>query len=199
MDSSLSRCPRPGIVLIDGGYGNNSSFLKQLEIRKLKYLGGVAKNRKVTRKNESGIDVEMRLDAIAKGLTCQELTAVHLNLEKPRTVWVAVFNARISSLGGERTLAIVMNASSFEEATDIDYLITNIDLSQVSAEWIIQTYSQRNWVEVFYRDAKSWLGWREAQVRDKQKLLRHFVLVCACLYLHSLAKVDRGTAKAMGQ
>ncbi len=25
-------------------------------------------------------------------------------------------------------------------------------------QWIVDTYSQRNWVEVFYREAKGWLG-----------------------------------------
>ena len=47
IDRSHARGYRPGIVLIDAGYGNNSSFLSELEQRKLKYLGGVAKNRKV--------------------------------------------------------------------------------------------------------------------------------------------------------
>ncbi|MDJ1185929.1 IS701 family transposase, partial [Roseofilum sp. BLCC_M143] len=45
-------------------------------------------------------------------------------------------------------------------------------------------YSQRNWVEVFYREVKGWLGWREAQVRDKKSLLRHFILVfCAYTFI----------------
>ena len=47
IDRSLSRGLSPGIVLIDGGYGNNTTFLKKLEERELKYLGKIAKNRKV--------------------------------------------------------------------------------------------------------------------------------------------------------
>ncbi|NEQ86187.1 MAG: IS701 family transposase, partial [Moorea sp. SIO2I5] len=47
--------------------------------------------------------------------------------DKSKTVWVATVKAQISGLEGERTMAIVMNASSWEEATDIDYLITNVD------------------------------------------------------------------------
>jgi SRSO17 transposase len=39
IDKCLERKYRPGIVLIDAGYGNNTSFLKQLEDRQLKYLG----------------------------------------------------------------------------------------------------------------------------------------------------------------
>ena len=39
----------------------------------------------------------------------------------------------MSRLEGERTFAIVMNASSVEEATDIDYFITNFEPSKVTA------------------------------------------------------------------
>ncbi len=46
IDRSLKRGYRPGIVLMDAGYGNNTNFLKGLESRRLKYLGAVAKNRK---------------------------------------------------------------------------------------------------------------------------------------------------------
>ena len=46
VDQCLSRGHQPEIVLIDGGYGNNTSFLNQLEKRSLTYIGGLAKNRK---------------------------------------------------------------------------------------------------------------------------------------------------------
>jgi SRSO17 transposase len=39
IDRSLDRGYRPGIVLIDAGYGNNTTFLLELEKRKLKYKG----------------------------------------------------------------------------------------------------------------------------------------------------------------
>ncbi|MCZ8213278.1 MAG: IS701 family transposase, partial [Microcystis sp. LE19-8.1F] len=46
------------------------------------------------------------------------------------------------------------------------------------------TYTERNWVEVFYREAKGWLGLREYQVRDKRSLLRHFILgFCAYTFI----------------
>ncbi|WP_156090734.1 transposase, partial [Planktothrix paucivesiculata] len=47
IERSLDRGYRPGIVLTDAGYGNNTSFLQELEKKGLKYIGGVAKNRKV--------------------------------------------------------------------------------------------------------------------------------------------------------
>jgi SRSO17 transposase len=44
IEKSLRRGYRPGIVLIDSAYGNNTSFLIELEKKKLKYIGGIAKD-----------------------------------------------------------------------------------------------------------------------------------------------------------
>ena len=41
----------------------------------------------------------------------------------------------------ERTFAIVINASSLEKATEIDYFITNVKPSKVTPKWIVNTYS----------------------------------------------------------
>ena len=77
-----------------------------------------------------------------------------------------------------------MNASTLENADDIDYFMTNIDPSIATAQWFVDTYSQRNWVEVFQREAKGWLGLKEYQIRDKKSLKRHFILVfCAYTFI----------------
>jgi SRSO17 transposase len=184
IDRSLMRGYRPGIVLIDAGYGNNITFLLELETRKLKYLGGLAKNRKVIIETEANQLQEIRLDKLAESLPSEAFIPVQINLDKPKTVWVATRVVEISRLEGKRSIAIVMNASTFSQATDIDYFITNISDSIVTPEWIVTTYSQRNWVEVFYREAKGWLGLREYQVRDKRSLMRHFILVfCAYTFI----------------
>ena len=46
-----------------------------------------------------------------------------------------------------------MNAATYESASEFDYLMTNIDWETATGEWLVKTYSQRNWVEVFYREA----------------------------------------------
>jgi hypothetical protein len=46
----------------------------------------------------------------------------------------------------------------------MDYFMTNIPSSIVTPQWIVGRYSQRNWVEVVYREAKGWLGLKEYQV-----------------------------------
>ncbi|EGJ31175.1 hypothetical protein LYNGBM3L_43520 [Moorena producens 3L] len=55
---------------------------------------------------------------------------------------------------------------------------------KVTKQWIVMTYSQRNWVEVFSWEAKGWLGLKEYQVRDKRSLIHHFILVfCAYIFI----------------
>ena len=184
IDKSVGRGYRPGIVLIDSGYGNNTNFLFELEKRNLKYLGGLAKNRKVKVIKDSVTSDEIRLDSLAESLSEDDFSEIIISLEKPRKAWVATVEVEISRLEGKRKIAIVMNASSFENADDIDYFVTNVDPFIATPQWFIDTYSQRNWVEVFYREAKGWLGLKEYQVRDKKSLERHFILVfCAYTFI----------------
>ena len=69
-------------------------------------------------------------------------------------------------------------------ATEVNYLITNVAHEKATCEWIVKTYSQRNWVEVFYREAKGWLGLREYQTRSIRSLHRHLILVfCAYSFI----------------
>ncbi len=119
----------------------------------MKYLGGVAKNRKITINISEETQQTIRIDELAQSLPEEAFTEIQLNLDKPRTVWVVTREVEISQLKGKRNIAIVMNASTFSQATDIDYFITNASTSIVTPEWIVNTYSQRNWVEVFYREA----------------------------------------------
>ena len=184
IDQSLARGYRPGIVLIDAGYGNNASCLQELENRKLKYIGGIAKNRKVIIQKLGDKKEEIRVDDLARALPSEAFSKIQLQLEKPRTVWVATREIELSKYTGKRVVAIVMNAATYDEASDIDYLMTNVELSTATAEWVVKTYSQRNWVEVFYREAKGWLGLKEYQVRDKRSLKRHLILVfCAYSFI----------------
>ena len=175
IDKAIERKSKPGIVLIDSGYGNNSSFLIELEKRKLKYLAGLAKNRLVKVVNSEKFGEETRLDNLAKALPVKSFTQIEINLARPRTVWVTIIEVEISRLKASRNIAIVMNDPTFEDADDIDYFITNIEPSIVTPEWIVNTYSQRNWVEVFYREVKGWLGLKEYQVRGKRSLKKHFI------------------------
>lgn len=154
IEKCLKRGHRPKIVLIDSGYGNNRHFVQQLEAKKLKYIVGVAKNRRIFLQSDSvEAKVKARLDEVAKSLKPEAFTELTLQLEKPRTVWVATFSAETIGLEGKRIFAIAMNTPTLTEKTEVDYFMTNVSHSQATAQWFVQTYSQRNWVEVFYREA----------------------------------------------
>jgi hypothetical protein len=74
---------------------------------------------------------------------------------------VKTLEVEISQLKGKRSVAIVMNADTFEEATDIDYFITNVDSTKVTPQWVVETYSQRN-------DLRSFLQRSQGLVRIKR-------------------------------
>jgi hypothetical protein len=60
---------------------------------------------------------------LAKSLSEGDFEKITIQLEREKTVWVAVFRAKISSREGERNFAIVIKASSIEKATEVDYFI----------------------------------------------------------------------------
>jgi hypothetical protein len=168
--------------------------VKKLENRNLTYIAAIAqsavpkaiaKNRSLTYQLPTDHSPpKHRLDEIAQALPPESFTPVQLDLDKPRTVWVSLIQVQIPKLEGLHWIAIQLNASTFTDATEIDYFLTNAADQQVSAAWVAQTYSQRNWVEVFYREAKGWLGLREYQVRDAKSLKRHWILLfCAYTFI----------------
>lgn len=87
-------------MVIDAGYGNSTSFLLELEKRRLKYLGGLAKNRKITINSSENIQLPIRLNELAGSTPPEAFTEIQLNLEQPRTVCVVTKAVKISNLEG---------------------------------------------------------------------------------------------------
>jgi SRSO17 transposase len=188
VDGCLGRALTPGLILLDAGYGNNGPLLQSLEERKLTYIAAISSSRVVWIEQEGDSRAEKhRLEDVAKALKEDAFVPVVLPLEKPRTVWVAVFRAGMPKFNGRRVFAVQLNAPSISEATEIDYFITNAATDVATPEWVAQSYSQRNWVEVFYREAKGWLGITEYQVRSEASIKRHWTLVfTAFTFIHWL-------------
>ena len=178
IDKCLKRDLKPGRVTADRFYGNNVKFLQALEERKLEYV--------VALKGCRNVYVELpgdhrrekrRLDEVAKTIAAEQLTKIVLPLDEPREVWVAIFSIHFPKLTGSRTVAIQMDAPSFAEAKEVDYLLTNIPKETATISMIALEYSNRNWIEVFYRETKGWLGLTEYQVRSKGTIYRHWMIV----------------------
>ena len=68
INRTLERGYRPGIVLSDVGYGNNTTFLQEVKKRKLKYIGRIAKTRQVKVKKGGKVTEENRIDILSKSL-----------------------------------------------------------------------------------------------------------------------------------
>ena len=76
-------------------------------------------------------------------------------------------------------------------AEHTSYLYTALPASQMPPHEIARLYSLREWIEVFYRQAKGELGWHDWQVRQDRAVLRHWHLIlCAYTFvlLHGLAQ-----------
>ena len=185
LDKGLS----PGLVLLDAGYGNNVPLLKRIEEKGLKYVASINKNKNFyyemlgdSRREKHGIE------DIAKSLPPENFVPVELQLEKPRTVWVASIETYLPKMSGKRTACIQLNAPRFEDSTDTSYYLTN-EISEIAtAEWIAKSYSRRNWIEVFYREAKGWLGITDYEVRDELSMHRHWIMVFVA---HSLIQFQQ--------
>ncbi len=185
--------------MIDAGYGNNSKFLQELESRKLRYIGGLAKNRKVLVQLEHGLERKgIRLDELAKSLNSEAFTALQLKLEKPRTVWVATIEVELPRRSESKTVAIVMNAATLSTATEVDYLITNATREKATDEWVVTTYSQRNWLEVFYREALVLVRIKRVPSKRREKPLSTLDIGVLCLQFDCLASVNWWTETKMG-
>jgi len=95
VDRTLERKYQPGIVLIDSGYGNNTTFLSELENRGLSYLGGVAKNRKVKVTNSNCYSQKLRLDELAPSLSDENWKPVQPKKQPSTTLWVATVEVEV--------------------------------------------------------------------------------------------------------
>lgn len=178
IDRCLKRDLKPGVTLLDAGYGNNGVLLGELEKRALQYVAALSKNRIVYAKLPGDpVRNKHKLEDVAKTLAPEQFEKVTLVLDEPRDVWVAALPIHFPKLEGTRMAAIQLNAPTFSEATEVNYYITNAPKETATAGWIAKNYSDRNWIEVFYRETKGWLGMAEYQVRDKRSIERHWTLV----------------------
>ena len=95
VEECLSRGHRPEIVLIDGGYGHNTSIFNQLEKRNLTYIGGLATLGKAITKKQDNIKEEIRLDQLAESISPQAFNLVQLSIKNAKKVWVATLEVQL--------------------------------------------------------------------------------------------------------
>ncbi len=92
-----------------------------------------------------------------------------------------------------------MNASSQEEATEIDYLVTNEQGDKVTGEWIVKTFSQRSYIEKFYREALMVARSKRIPNEEERTFTSSFYFSFYCLYIYDLPTVNGRTQKTLRQ
>lgn len=99
-----------------------------------------------------------------------------------RSYWVFTKTIRLKKLGRKR---IVISYDNEELKEDPIYLVTN--RKDWEAKKILATYSRRQPIDAFYRDAKQHLGLEDCQLRNLKGIKRHWYLV---FLAYSLLKLN---------
>lgn len=173
IDKCLNRGITPALTLFDSGYGNNGPFLEELEKRGLKYIAALPKNRNVyAQLPGESVRNKHKLEDVVKTLTPDKFTKITLQLDKPRDVWVAVMPIHFPKLNGTRQMAIQLDAPAVEDASEISHFLTNETKEVATPAWFAESYSDRNWIEVFYRETKGWLGMTD-RISSQRQLFDH--------------------------
>ena len=93
-----------------------------------------------------------------------------------RELFVAALRLKIKKLPGKRRVVVVTHRPDDPEADeDLRFLLSNV--VQLRNGTVARLYALRNWVEVFYREAKCDLGAGQYQVRQLEAIVRHWHLV----------------------
>jgi len=104
-----------------------------------------------------------------------------------REVHVARLLLKIKRLSGKRRVVAVTTRPNDPKADeDLRFLTTNI--VPLRDATVADLDARRNWVEVFYREAKDDLGAGQYQVRDLGSIVRHWMLVFVAYTLLVLLK-----------
>jgi len=104
-----------------------------------------------------------------------------------RVVQVARMRIKIKGLTGRRPVVVVTTRPD-DPAADEDLRLLTTNVVQLRDAMVARLYARRNWVEVFYREAKDDLGAGQYQVRDLASIVRHWMLVFVAYTLLVLLK-----------
>jgi len=183
-------------VVADNWFGCNKRFIKTLEQRGRPYVVDLKPSQRVFVRLAG--DLGRNEHRLVEAVSLLEPEAVSL-LEpsdfRPvslpmadgteRVVQVARMRIKIKGLTGRRPVVVVTTRPDDPAAdADLRLLTTNVVLRLLTTNvvglrdaTVARLYARRNWVEVFYREAKDDLGAGQYQVRDLASIVRHWMLV----------------------
>jgi len=166
-------------VVADAWYGRNMGFLKDLEECSVPYVVELEATQRIFARLEGDIGSnEHRLKEALSLLEQKDFRPVRLKGADgtEREVFVAPLKVKIRKLSAKRRVVVVTHRPDDPEADqDLRFLTTNV--VQFRNDTVARLYALRNWVEVFYREAKCDLGAGQYQVRGLEAIIRHWQLV----------------------
>ena len=166
-------------IVADAWYGRNSGFIKGLEERSLPYVVELEATQRIFARLEGDIaSNEHRLKDALSLLEPKDFRPVGIKCADgtEREAFVAALKVKIKKLPAKRRVVVVTHCPR-EPGSDEDlrFLLTNV--KQLRNDTVARLYALRNWVEVFYREAKCDLGAGQYQVRQLEAIVRHWQLV----------------------
>lgn len=184
IDETIRRKIAFRVVVADAWYGSSGPFLQALEDRKQTYIVAVKTNRIVYYKLPGDrARNEHRLEEVIGHLKPKDFRPVTIQLadgtEEER--YVAKLKLKFKYLTGKRRVLVVAPDPKKWKMEDLTVLTTNSIVMRDDA--VVHHYRLRNWIEVFYREAKSELGAGDYQVRSLDRIVRHWML---CFVTYSL-------------
>jgi len=166
-------------IVADAWYGRNAGFIKGLEERSLPYVVELEATRRIYARLEGDIaSNQHRLREALSLLEPKDFRPVRLKNADgtERQLFVAALKLKIKRLPGKRRVVVLTHRPADPEADEeLRFLLTNV--VQLRNDTLARLYALRNWVEVFYREAKCDLGAGQYQVRSLEAILRHWQLV----------------------
>ena len=177
-------------IVADCWYGSSINFITALEERGLPYVVELkATQRMFARLPGDLASCEHRLKEALRLLKREDFRPVRLENADgtEREVWIARLRLKLKKLRGKRRV-IVVTTRPDDPAADEDLRFVTTNAVQLRDATVAELYALRNWVEVFYKEAKDDLGAGQYQVRDLESILRHFYLVFVAYSLLVLLK-----------
>jgi SRSO17 transposase len=166
-------------VVADAWYGRNAGFVKGLEQRPVPYVVELESAQRIFARLGGDLSSsEHRLKEVLSLLKPKDFRPARLRSADgtEREVFIAALNVKIKKLPGKRRVVVVTHRPDEPQADkDLRFLTTN--LAQLRNEAVARLYALRNWVEVFYREAKDDLGGGQYQVRHLEAIVRHWQLL----------------------
>ena len=166
-------------VVADNGYGSNPAFIRALEDRELPYVVELKPSQRIFARLAGDLDShEHRLKEALSLLGPSDFRPARPPSADgtDREVYVASLKLKIKKFTGKRRVVVVTTQPE-DPASDenLRWLLTNV--VQFRNDTVARLYALRNWIEVFYREAKDDLGAGQYQVRDLTSILRHWQMV----------------------